>query len=107
MEFDFYCPDSVVGITPNAKVTCPEYLEVCLRFFKPILAARAPMTAQRNINLQVLRPLDVPVPPLDVQVRFARVRACARTIADRMRGHAEAIDGLFDSLEQRAFRGDL
>jgi len=47
------------------------------------------------------------VPPLDVQVRFARVRACARTIADRMRGHAEAIDGLFDSLEQRAFRGDL
>ncbi len=107
VEFDFYCPDSVVGIAPNKKVARAEYLEACLRFFKPVLAARAPMTAQRNINLQVLRPLRVPVPPLDLQERFCRSRALAQSLADRMRSHAEGLDTLFDSLAQRAFRGEL
>lgn len=29
----------------------------------------ATQTAQKNINLQILRPLEVPVPPLDYQNR--------------------------------------
>src|SRR2546425_2739991 len=105
VEFDFYCPDSVVGIVADRSSTCSEYLETCLRFFKPVLAARAPMTAQRNINLQVLRPLRVPMPPLDLQERFRRSRLSAQSLADRMSSHASGLDGFFDSLSHGAFRG--
>ena len=56
-----FLTDSVVGavvIPPNSV----RYVELCIRRAKPQLEARAPQTAQMNINLQDLRPLKVPVP---------------------------------------------
>jgi type I restriction enzyme S subunit len=103
VKFDFYCPDSVVGITP-ADATCSEYLETCLTFFKPLLAAHAPMTAQRNINLQVLRPLRIPLPPLALQARFRDSRRVLQGLVARAQDHCASLDALFDSLAHQAFR---
>ena len=53
-------PDSVVGVTvfrPNST----RWIELCIHGAKPILEARAPQSAQKNINLQDLRPLIIPV----------------------------------------------
>lgn len=103
VDFDFYCPDSVVGIVPNREIACSEYLETCLRFFKPALTARAPMTAQRNINLQVLRPLRLPVAPLELQERYRHLRQRVRHAASTVERYERATGQLFDSLAQRAF----
>ncbi len=107
VDFDFYCPDSVVGIVPNANVTSPEYIEMMLRFFQPKLIAEAPETAQKNINLETLRPLAVPLPPQGQQQAFAAVYRNTYAVAARLDGGLVAANNLFDALVHRAFRGEL
>jgi hypothetical protein len=63
------------------------------------------MTAQRNINLQVLRPLRVPVPALDLQARFQEVRRRTHALGIRLESTESQLDSLFGSLAQRAFAG--
>jgi type I restriction enzyme S subunit len=74
-------PDSVVGVfvrRPNVA----QYVEFALRLAKPRLEARAPQSAQRNINLQDLRPLIVPLPDPAEQEGICRVMAAhARSIS--------------------------
>lgn len=56
-----FLTDSVVGAivkSPNSV----RYVELCIRRAKARLEARAPQTAQMNINLQDLRPLGIPTP---------------------------------------------
>lgn len=104
IDFDFYCPDSVVGIVAKPTVL-PDYLEMCLRFLKPTLVARAPMTAQRNINLKVLRPLLIPVPPVPLQAWFGAVRQSWRRLADRNTTAMAQHEMLQQSITHDAFDG--
>ena len=53
-------PDSLVGIAPNGIDT--SFLEYFLRTRKPYLNELAPESAQKNINLEDLRPLLIPFP---------------------------------------------
>jgi type I restriction enzyme S subunit len=103
VDFDFYCPDSVVGIATRSESIKPEYLEYCLRFFKNGLEAAAPKTAQRNINLTVIRPLPLPVPPIELQTRFATLRRHLSHLTQRYgRGQLE-LERLHRSLSHEAF----
>lgn len=56
-----YFPDSVVGavIFPDHNI---RFVELSIRRAKRTLEARAPQSAQKNINLQDLRPLPLAVP---------------------------------------------
>jgi type I restriction enzyme S subunit len=61
-----YFPDSIVG----AIVRLPNnvrYVELCIRRAKRILNAHAPQSAQKNINLEDLRPLLIPTPTSEEQ----------------------------------------
>ncbi len=105
LEVDVYCPDSVVGIQVNPKAATKEYIEFLLRFWRPVFLAQAPETARANINLDTLRPLRIPVPPLALQQKFA---ALVERV-ERLRAvHREALrqaEHLFASLLDRAFSG--
>lgn len=59
-------PDSLVGIRAGDQVD-NRFLELVLRSRKQALSDAAPQNAQKNINLQVLTPLSIPLPPLDEQ----------------------------------------
>lgn len=78
LQFAACFPDSVVGIT-RGRDTNNEYLQAWVAFLQPTLEAQAPQLAQKNINLEILRTLSVPMPPKAFQDRFAdmcqRVRA--------------------------------
>ena len=65
---DFPCcfPDSVVGLSPNAE-TDPWFLELMMRTKKEYLTRIAPQAAQKNINVEILKNLEVPLPPLETQ----------------------------------------
>lgn len=59
--------DSVVGIVPNEGINV-YFLEYYLRSQRHYLEnVAATQTAQKNINLKILRPLLVPVPPVSIQ----------------------------------------
>ncbi|KQW98765.1 hypothetical protein ASC94_31215 [Massilia sp. Root418] len=72
-------PDSVVGFTASETATV-EYVRFWLSFLQKTLEANAPESAQKNINLAILRNLQVPVPPIDLIRKFAAVVSATESI---------------------------
>jgi len=70
VEFDFACPDSLVVVQANEGIDS-DWLQYSLESKKELLDSLAPQNAQKNINLEVLRPLPLDVPPLGEQKRIA------------------------------------
>lgn len=68
-EYDVACPDSVVGIIPNAD-TDKIWLLHALMLKKDFLNSEATQNAQKNINLQNLRPLLLAVPSISEQKKI-------------------------------------
>ena len=74
------CPDSVVGIQAADGVH-PFWLYSVLSCFKVALDRASTQNAQKNINLQTLRPLIIPVPPPSVMGELAATLEAAAKIA--------------------------
>lgn len=106
LAFDACFPDSVVGFTPGGHATT-EFVQYWLRFLQPVLERQAPQSAQKNINLEILRTLDVPTPDVDLQRLFSKVVRKVRVARDGMRQTNGTGDELFHSLVARAFSGAL
>ena len=107
LGFDSYATDSVVGIQIDDSKATAEYVEYWFRFQQKLLKQRAPETAQKNINLQVLRPLPVPVPELSLQKKFAVQYKGFEVRKKHFDEALRKLDDLFNSLVQRAFKGVL
>ena len=60
-----------------------------------------------NLNSQIVEGLQVPLPPLTVQLEFGTLVECARQTVNAQRKAASQLSSLFVSLQQRAFRGEL
>jgi type I restriction enzyme S subunit len=104
-------PDSVVGFTVDAQRTLPEYVEYFLRTVRSELQQFAPATAQKNINLDTLATVRVPIAPVAEQIEIvARIDAAFAEI-DHFVAEAAAARRLLDRLDQailaKAFQGDL
>ncbi len=70
LKFDACFPDSVVGFISNDNAN-QLFIHFWFSFFQKILEEQAPVSAQKNINLQILRALRVINPPLSLQNEFA------------------------------------
>ena len=81
-------PDSLVGITPTGIDT--SFLEYFLRTQKVRLNQLAPESAQKNINLEDLRPLPTPIPSIKEQVAVAEILNSIQARMEREQGIAEA-----------------
>ena len=64
LAFDACFPDSVVGFIPFDEGIDVKYFEYFMRTAKSHLQDFAPSTAQKNINLDILGQLLVPLPPV-------------------------------------------
>lgn len=97
---------AVCSITPGPRID-GTFLTQVLRLMSRKLLARRHGGAQPNLSQKVIRHLEIPVPPLDMQTQFAqtfdRVKRCAAMSSDS----AERADALLASLQSRAFRGEL
>lgn len=103
LTFDACFPDSVVGFIPNTEKTNVEYVQYWLSFKQKELEDNAPESAQKNINLEILRGLAIPVPPLSLQEEFAGVVARVESLRGRMGESTRQVEGLFESLLAEAF----
>jgi type I restriction enzyme S subunit len=106
LAFDACFPDSVVGFSPGEGIAT-EYVQGWFEFLRPILELRAPQVAQKNINLRILRGLDIPIPPAELQAMYATSTGELRNHKVILRRGREALEKLAGSLTQRAFRGEL
>ncbi|WP_427385124.1 restriction endonuclease subunit S [Janibacter sp. G56] len=97
---------AICAITPGPSLDA-DYLIAALRAQAVQLVAKAAGGAQPNLSQGIVRDIDIPVPSLDDQKRFASQAAAI----DARRSdvvHAKALDDdLFASLQSRAFRGEL
>ena len=59
------------------------------------------------VSKKVLGAIEISVPPLDLQQRFADIVESIEQQKARMRCHLEELDTLFASLQSRAFNGEL
>ncbi|HBN9503703.1 MAG: restriction endonuclease subunit S [Pseudomonas sp.] len=106
LTFPACFPDSVVGFIPNKHVTV-EYVQHWLGFLQKNLEENAPQAAQKNINLEILRALLIPVPPKSEQEKFSSMVAGILTIEEKIASSSDALGNAFDALSQKAFSGQL
>lgn len=106
LMFDSCFPDSVVGFRAEDAATV-EFVRVWLSFLQKGLEDSAPESAQKNINLAILRDLDVPFPPVQLQHEFARRVAAVEKVKINHRDSLVELDALFGALQHRSFRGEL
>ena len=78
-----------------------------MRFFKPKLAHDAASTTLPILKKSRFEKILLPVPPLDEQERFVAIVESVERQKASQRAHFAELDGLFASLQSRAFRGDL
>lgn len=107
LKIDTYATDSVIGIVPNMDYLNPEYLEMVLRFWKPIFKIQAPETARANINNETLKSVRIPLPPIELQGKFASIVKKIERVVEYQEHSSAGISKLFRSLMHKAFRGEL
>jgi type I restriction enzyme S subunit len=109
LDFEFSLKN-VALLQPNPDFLESCYLESLLNhfFFKQDLLRRSSKGgAQKFISLKVLRSAQAPIPPLDLQQRFAAIVESVEQQKTRMQAHLDELDTLFASLQSRAFNGEL
>lgn len=67
------CPDSVVGIRPLSPATDLLWLKYALDEMRGDLDSQAGQNAQKNINLDVLKPLRIATPPAREQKQIGEI----------------------------------
>jgi hypothetical protein len=70
-------------------------------------ARRAPGAAVKNLNIDLVRGVTVPVPPLPAQKKFAAIVASIEGRASTYNRALTECDALFTSIQHRAFQGEL
>ena len=99
-----FFPDSVVGVRVRAPHST-RFIEMALRRWKPALETMAPKSAQRNINLEVLRPLLIATPPPDEQDKIAAVYEHADRLHQQYEDSQSKLYSLKTSLMQDLLTG--
>jgi type I restriction enzyme S subunit len=102
LTFEACFPDSVVGFLPGPKVFTA-YVQAWLGFLQPTLEANAPRAAQKNINLEILRGLPIPLPPLGKQSAFAQRAEALLSIQSQQAVALQKATAAFDALLAKAF----
>ncbi|WP_161630977.1 restriction endonuclease subunit S [Niveispirillum irakense] len=111
LNFSACFPDSVVGFFPRKDTILVGLVEFFIRTAKADLERFAPATAQKNINLEVLSNVFVPVPPMAeqhlllnaIQYGMERMAKLESTIERTTSQHTT----LTQSILAKAFRGEL
>lgn len=102
LAFDACFPDSVVGFI-SGKRTNQIFIHTWFGFFQRILEEQAPQVAQKNINLRILGDLNVIVPPLTLQTRFASIVTEVEAQKLQVQQALTEAENLFNSLMQEYF----
>ena len=111
LGFDCCVPDSIVAVMPDETKAISEFLYYFLAYIRSHLEEIAPQSAQKNINLRILRPLPISLPPLDEQRRIVAYLDGLQAQVDELTALQDAtqaeLDALLPSVLDRAFWGEL
>ena len=98
-------PDSLVGVTAHG--IDASFLEYFLRTQKVRLNQFAPESAQKNINLEDLRPLSIPLPSLPEQQAIAELLAGVDGALEQARNELKGLKLLKESTADALLTGQV
>jgi type I restriction enzyme, S subunit len=90
LSFEACFPDSVVGFIPASMFKNARYFEYFVRTAKASLLEFAPATAQKNINLDILSQVLIPLPPLEEQHRIVAKVDLLMSLCDQLEASLES-----------------
>ena len=103
---DFPCcfPDSVVGLIPNDRADA-HFLELVMRTKKEYLTKIAPQAAQKNINVAILKTVEVPLPSLATQRAVVEQVEVERTVVSANRELVQRMEQRIQDTIARVWQG--
>ena len=107
LVFDACFPDSVVGFLANSNKTNNIFVLYWFKFFQKILENQAPESAQKNINLKILRELEIICPPLYLQTQFAEFVEKVEAQKTLLQKSLADMEQNYQSLLQKCFKGEI
>ena len=111
LGFNACFPDSMVGFLPERGQCNIYFVEFFLRTAKEDLERYAPATAQKNINLAILKDLAIPFPSLAEQNIIAqeidRYLSVADEVEKTITAELKRAEQLRQSILKKAFSGEL
>ena len=111
LTFDACFPDSVVGFVALDGEVATRWVDLVIRSMQGRLERLAPATAQKNINLRVLRSLEIPFPSqfyqAEVLAEYDRRMSLIMAIEKTASQVVQRSDALRSSLLVTAFSGNL
>ena len=103
-------PDTMIGVAISPSVLAAAYLQNAWRtrrVRRQIERGARTTNGTHKVNQRLLSSIVFPVPPADLQLRFAAIVESVEHQKASQRAHLAKLDTLFASLQSRAFRGDL
>ncbi len=111
LGFDACFPDSIVGIHVDEQKHEIKYIRYYLQFIKHELDAKATATAQKNINVEFLEKIKIPIPPLPEQEAIVEKIENRLSICDKLEESIYQLlqqsEVLRQSILRKAFKGNL
>ena len=101
--------DGWLVLSPRKSNVVPDYFYSLLgsRALYTEFSRRAPGATVKNLNIGLVRSVVVPVPPEAKQREYADRVSAIEGLTVPFQRSLDALEGLFASLQQRAFRGEL
>lgn len=112
LGFDACFPDSVVGIIAFEEYTDIKFINFYVQRIKQELSSKASATAQKNINVEFLEKVEIPLPPtlseqhLIVSEIESRLSVCDK-IEESISTALQQAEALRQSILKKAFEGKL
>ena len=99
----------LIRIQTNKRAN-PEYVGAYMNtdYIKQFLQEKCKsIIGMANINARELQAISIPIPPIDLQNKFAKIVEHVLNLRQIHEANLSQLDNLFNSLQQRAFRGEL
>ena len=96
----------LASISPTASMTL-EFLYSLLQAMEDKIANLGSGSTFKAITSKNLRELKIPLPPIELQNKFAEIVKQVESMKEHQKESKDQIDNLFNALMQKAFKGEL
>ena len=108
-EAGYVCGSGSLYMRPDPACVIPRYIAAVLSSTRARrrLENSAQGVTMLNLNSDIVGNFVLGLPPIELQQEFSSKSTAHSELIAELRNHATALDDLFGSLQQRAFRGEL
>jgi type I restriction enzyme, S subunit len=96
-------------IVVDKKIALPEYISYFIKtsYFQSLIKNNSVVSAQANVSKENFDNFEISLPPISLQNKFAEIVKYITVMKEQQKPSKEYIDNLFNTLMQKAFRGEL